>query len=497
MVFRDARTGLESIRSCREIRERGLRVTLDAYEGHVFWEFREVHDGSAGQWARLAATLGDRAVPSLEDAMTELQLEPFHVPLRAIFDGDLVRAVLAARTGPADLDGLERRFAAFLTAIATATGVPGDPVGVAASVRERTERGFSVAAPTLPADRATLLGWLALSRTGELAPAADVAATSRAWFDELRLIAPLAAGYRTAGLDEGEAWAVADRVRVLLRLPRPSGIRGPKRTADARLLEAGSPTTSSGPRSASTPGKASSGSIATASPRCSAGRRASTRSKPTRRRTPPWPGAGWQPPRRQAIGWMRCGPRSRDRRPRSRQAAKPGRKPSGGHPRTRSHAPAPRADRPDGGSVAAGACTSTAASPAPEPTQPHPEWRLVESQLSGNWPTLQVAQSGETDLSVLLIVSGGCPDGGPATPSFAGFSVHGDTMEALVSRTPIPSDRCIVHGGRAFDVLLDLRAVPVSVRTVTLGGEACPAGDDFCAAVVAPLPVKGLASPSG
>ena len=48
VVFRDARTGLESIRSCREIRERGLRITLNAYEGHVFWEFREVHDGVRG-----------------------------------------------------------------------------------------------------------------------------------------------------------------------------------------------------------------------------------------------------------------------------------------------------------------------------------------------------------------------------------------------------------------------------------------------------------------
>ena len=38
-------------------------------------------------------------MPSLDDALTELQLEPIHVPLRAIFDGDLVRAVLAARTG--------------------------------------------------------------------------------------------------------------------------------------------------------------------------------------------------------------------------------------------------------------------------------------------------------------------------------------------------------------------------------------------------------------
>ena len=41
-----------------EIRDQGLRLSLDAYGCHVFWEFREVHDGSAGQWARLAERLG-------------------------------------------------------------------------------------------------------------------------------------------------------------------------------------------------------------------------------------------------------------------------------------------------------------------------------------------------------------------------------------------------------------------------------------------------------
>jgi hypothetical protein len=47
----------------------------------------------------------------------------------------------------------------------------------------------------------------------------------------------LAAGLREAGLDEGEAWATADLVRVLLALPRPSALRGPSRTMEARLLD--------------------------------------------------------------------------------------------------------------------------------------------------------------------------------------------------------------------------------------------------------------------
>ncbi len=85
--------------------------------------------------------------------------------------------------------------------------------------------------------RAALLGWLGFSRMGELADRHNVAATSRAWYDELQLPRAFAAGLREAGLDEGDARAAADLVRVLLALPRPSLMRGPARTVDARLLD--------------------------------------------------------------------------------------------------------------------------------------------------------------------------------------------------------------------------------------------------------------------
>ena len=238
VIFRDSRTGLESLRSSRELWERGLHIALDAYAAHVFWEFREVRDGSAGQWARLAARLAGAAVPSLDDTMRELQLEPVHRPFRAIFADGLVRAVLDGKVTQAQLEKLERRYSAFLASVAEATGVQGDPAAMAAATRTRTEHAFgSSAAPDDPKERAALLAWLALGRIGELAPGADVGATSRAWFDELRLAGPLAAGLRETGLEEGEAWAVADLVRVLLALPRPSGLRGAARTKDGRLLE--------------------------------------------------------------------------------------------------------------------------------------------------------------------------------------------------------------------------------------------------------------------
>jgi glycosidase len=237
--FRDARTGLEYLRSCRELWTRGLALKLEAYHGYVFWEFRELPDGSAGQWRRLAERLGGAGVPSLEVALRDLQLEPVHGPLRAIFEDGHVAAIIDGRSTAADIEALESRLASFLAAIATATGVAGDPTAVAGAIRGRAETGFAAVGRTLDrVDRAALLGWLSLAGIGELATGSDVAATSAAWFDELRLAPIVAAGFRTARLDEGAAWAVTDRIRTLLHLPRPSSIRARAAAArDAALVE--------------------------------------------------------------------------------------------------------------------------------------------------------------------------------------------------------------------------------------------------------------------
>jgi hypothetical protein len=243
VTFRDARTGLEYLRSAREIWERGLWMRLDAYEGHVYWEFREVTDGSAGQWRRLADRLAGAGVPSLEASLRDLQLEPVHAPLRALFAGGEIAAVLEGRASAADLDALQAGFEAVLVAVADATGLAGagDPAAIAAGVRARAEGAFArlgaTDEPLAAEDRAAILGWLALARTGELAPRADVAATSLAWYDELRLAPIVAGGFRSAGLEESAAWAAADTVRVLLALTRPSEVRGRGTARDTRLLE--------------------------------------------------------------------------------------------------------------------------------------------------------------------------------------------------------------------------------------------------------------------
>jgi hypothetical protein len=185
--------------------------------------------------------LGTRGVPSLDDALRELQLEPVHRPVRALFAGGLGSRIVAGTATKADVLALTDRYETVLESVAVATGLPDRAVeNVAALAVARVGRVFRAGAdlPEVRADRAALLAWLLLEPTGRLAPASDMPATSRAWYEELLLAPVVAAGLREAGLDEAAAWSTADLLRVLLDLPRPGRLGGPAATADARLLEA-------------------------------------------------------------------------------------------------------------------------------------------------------------------------------------------------------------------------------------------------------------------
>ena len=81
LVMRDGRSDLSYIRSEAELVARGLHLQLGAYGCHVFAGMETVHDDD-GRYGRLAAYLAGRGVPSLDEAMRELNLAPLHAAVR-------------------------------------------------------------------------------------------------------------------------------------------------------------------------------------------------------------------------------------------------------------------------------------------------------------------------------------------------------------------------------------------------------------------------------
>ena len=77
-IFRDQITGLEYIRSNRELHENGLYLELGAYEYRVLLDFRQVEDNQSRQYVQLCDYLEGRGVPSIEEALQERLLQPLH-----------------------------------------------------------------------------------------------------------------------------------------------------------------------------------------------------------------------------------------------------------------------------------------------------------------------------------------------------------------------------------------------------------------------------------
>ena len=141
-IARDQVSGLEYIRSNRQLREEGLYVELGAYRRAVLIGFRQVQDNQFGQYGQLMAYLEGRGVPSVDEALREIRLQPIQRPFSALVHPDLLRRLLVAETsgpGPGvDLDAslfadVESRLRDFLSESRYMDSADGDLEGVVRS----------------------------------------------------------------------------------------------------------------------------------------------------------------------------------------------------------------------------------------------------------------------------------------------------------------------------------------------------------------------------
>ena len=108
VIFREMLSGLEYIRNAAQLAQEGFYAELGAYQRLVFLDWRVVHDHD-GRYARLAAELQGRGVPSIEDFLRRQALQPLHQVFRAIFSPALLEELLAQRSDRTSLTPAQER----------------------------------------------------------------------------------------------------------------------------------------------------------------------------------------------------------------------------------------------------------------------------------------------------------------------------------------------------------------------------------------------------
>jgi glycosidase len=146
VIFRELNSGLEYIRSCPAIHQDGLHFELGAYQNRVLLDFREVASGPQKDYARLADHLGERGVPNMELALSELVLLPILNPFRALINHDRLQWLLDSRGFKAPGHQAERAagtirvdMLAFLQAAVDRLGLQVDPTRQASAAVKRLD----------------------------------------------------------------------------------------------------------------------------------------------------------------------------------------------------------------------------------------------------------------------------------------------------------------------------------------------------------------------
>ncbi len=94
-IFRDHTSNLEYIRDNRGLSDNGLFIELQAYQYHVFLDFRQVEDNEWHHYGQICRYLDGKGVPSIDDTIREIFLQPIHRSFRNLVNPSFFRYILA------------------------------------------------------------------------------------------------------------------------------------------------------------------------------------------------------------------------------------------------------------------------------------------------------------------------------------------------------------------------------------------------------------------
>jgi hypothetical protein len=146
LAYQDNATGLHYLQRLSEIRQRGLRLELRAYQYHVFQNWREMVPTADYPWDALCADLNGTGVWSLDEAMAKFRLRPVHQALRAALREDLLRCFS---------DIIEAEGPDAATSYTRAHQAPCSRAETLAALEKNAERFFLAALAALPNEAQT------------------------------------------------------------------------------------------------------------------------------------------------------------------------------------------------------------------------------------------------------------------------------------------------------------------------------------------------------
>jgi glycosidase len=259
-IFRDSPASLEYIRNGKTLCEQGLYVELGAYKCHAFLDWREVQDNEWHQYAHLADYLDGRGVPSVDEAMKELFLQPIHVAFKELVNADVFRRLMAARviepSATLDVELIEQvelNTVRLLSEIKRITQSTGDEATLAHEMRQDLEAILQLPVLEVPESAASQLkanldddlaiwgavfGWSFVHSLGKVAQEASFDQQSRSWIDEWLLGKIMAGALADFGLSEPDAWRAVAVIKLLTTHQRWFERKGPQEKRAYQVLEA-------------------------------------------------------------------------------------------------------------------------------------------------------------------------------------------------------------------------------------------------------------------
>jgi glycosidase len=275
LAYRDVLTGLEYLRRAGEFNERGLTFHLHAYQCHVLMDWHEKWATAEHPWDRLCDQLNGRGVPSLEDALIDMELQPMYQALRSLLDQDTIRLLTDLAEHPRSTAGngsvspaIDRkasrkrselfnvawaRCEAFVRIAQQAWRARGGeqapfimPGLLGPAFRERLAAAMRIPvvealfpkpwtaaarrvlpspSPQLTATAmwAPIIAWCALETLAESINAEKPEEIALEAFDRLRLRQPLGESFKALGFEGEAGWRAAARIKVVLLMLAQKG----------------------------------------------------------------------------------------------------------------------------------------------------------------------------------------------------------------------------------------------------------------------------------